>query len=70
MSGFALMRDLHWAEILVSARGTCAEAAEAPRESSSSTVNGVLEVHVQKPEQSKPRRLPVTTTIEGGGPTD
>ena len=32
--------------------------------------NGVLEVHVQKPEQSKPRRLPVTTTIESGGPTD
>ena len=30
--------------------------------------NGVLEVHVQKPEQSKPRRLPVTTTIESGGP--
>jgi HSP20 family protein len=28
--------------------------------------NGVLEVHVQKPEQSKPRRLPVTTTIESG----
>jgi len=32
--------------------------------------NGVLEVHVQKPEQSKPRRLPVTTTIESGGPAD
>jgi len=32
--------------------------------------NGVLEVHVEKPEQSKPRRLPVTTTIESGGPTD
>jgi HSP20 family protein len=31
--------------------------------------NGVLEVHVQKPEQSKPRRLAVTTTIESGGPT-
>jgi HSP20 family protein len=31
--------------------------------------NGVLEVHVQKPEQSKPRRLPVMTTVEGG-PTD
>jgi HSP20 family protein len=30
--------------------------------------NGVLEVHVQKPKQSKPRRLPVTTTIESGGP--
>ena len=28
--------------------------------------NGVLEVHVQKPEQSKPRRLPVMTTLEGG----
>ena len=28
--------------------------------------NGVLEVHVQKPEQSKPRRLPVMTTVEGG----
>jgi HSP20 family protein len=27
--------------------------------------NGVLEVHVQKPEQSKPRRLPVMTTVEG-----
>jgi hypothetical protein len=24
----------------------------------------VLEVHVQKPEQSKPRRVPVTTTVE------
>jgi HSP20 family protein len=31
--------------------------------------NGVLEVHVQKPEQSKPRRLPVMTTVEAG-PTD
>jgi HSP20 family protein len=28
--------------------------------------NGVLEVHVQKPEQSKPRRIPVMTTVEGG----
>jgi HSP20 family protein len=28
--------------------------------------NGVLEVHVQKPEQSKPRRLPVMTTVESG----
>jgi HSP20 family protein len=28
--------------------------------------NGVLEVHVEKREQSKPRRLPVTTTVEGG----
>ena len=28
--------------------------------------NGVLEVHVQKPEQSKPRRLPVMTTVEVG----
>jgi len=28
--------------------------------------NGVLEVHVQKPEQSKPRRLPVMTTVHGG----
>src|ERR1700730_4046381 len=27
--------------------------------------NGVLEVHVQKPEQSKPRRVPVMTTVEG-----
>jgi HSP20 family protein len=27
--------------------------------------NGVLEVHVEKREQSKPRRLPVTTTVEG-----
>jgi HSP20 family protein len=26
--------------------------------------NGVLEVHVQKPEQSKPRRIPVMTTVE------
>ena len=26
--------------------------------------NGVLEVHVQKPEQSKPRRIPIMTTIE------
>jgi HSP20 family protein len=28
--------------------------------------NGVLEVHVQKPERSKPRRVPVMTTVEGG----
>ena len=28
--------------------------------------NGVLEIHVQKPEQSKPRRIPVMTTLEGG----
>jgi HSP20 family protein len=28
--------------------------------------NGVLEVHVQKPEQSKPRRVPVMTTVEAG----
>jgi len=28
--------------------------------------NGVLEVHIQKPEQSKPRRLAVMTTVEGG----
>jgi Hsp20/alpha crystallin family len=28
--------------------------------------NGVLEVHVDKREQSKPRRLPVTTIVEGG----
>ena len=27
--------------------------------------NGVLEVHVQKPEASKPRRVPVITTVEG-----
>jgi hypothetical protein len=26
---------------------------------------GVLEVHIQKPEQSKPRRLAVMTTLEG-----
>ena len=29
-------------------------------------VNGVLEVRVKKPEQSKPRRVPVTTIVEGG----
>ena len=28
--------------------------------------NGVLEVHVEKREQSKPRRLPVMTTVESG----
>ena len=28
--------------------------------------NGVLEVHVEKREQSKPRQIPVTTTVEGG----
>ena len=28
--------------------------------------NGVLEVHVQKPELSKPRRVPVMTTVESG----
>ena len=28
--------------------------------------NGVLEVHVQKLEQPKPRRIPVMTTVEGG----
>jgi HSP20 family protein len=28
--------------------------------------NGVLEVHVEKREQPKPRRLPVTTTVESG----
>ena len=39
-------------------------------EASAHYANGVLEVHVQKPEQSKPRRLSVTTTIESGGPTD
>lgn len=27
--------------------------------------NGVLEVHVRKPEQPKPHRIPVSTTIEG-----
>jgi sugar lactone lactonase YvrE len=27
--------------------------------------NGVLEVHVEKREQSKPRQIPVTTTVEG-----
>jgi HSP20 family protein len=26
--------------------------------------NGVLEVHVEKPEQSKPRRIPIMTTVE------
>jgi len=31
--------------------------------------NGVLEVHVQKREQSKPRQIPVTTTV-GGTSTD
>jgi HSP20 family protein len=28
--------------------------------------NGALEVRVKKPEQSKPRRVPVTTIVEGG----
>ncbi len=28
--------------------------------------NGVLEVTIQKPEQSKPRRVAVMTTVEGG----
>jgi HSP20 family protein len=28
--------------------------------------NGVLEVHVHKPEPSKPRRVPVITTVESG----
>jgi HSP20 family protein len=28
--------------------------------------NGVLEVHVQKPEQTKPRRIPVMKTLEEG----
>jgi HSP20 family protein len=32
--------------------------------------NGVLEVHVEKAEQSKPRHIPVMTTVEGGGSTD
>lgn len=27
--------------------------------------NGVLEVHVRKPEQPKPQRIPVVTTVEG-----
>jgi HSP20 family protein len=27
--------------------------------------NGALEVHVKKPEQSEPRRIPVLTTVEG-----
>ena len=27
--------------------------------------NGTLEVHVKKPEQSKPRRVPVTTDMSG-----
>jgi HSP20 family protein len=28
--------------------------------------NGVLEVHIEKREQAKSRRVPVTTTVEGG----
>lgn len=28
--------------------------------------NGALEVHVKKPEQSKPRRVPVMAIVEGG----
>ncbi len=28
--------------------------------------NGVLEVHLEKPEQSRPRRVPVMTTLEAG----
>ena len=31
--------------------------------------NGTLEVHVKKPEQSKPRRVPVTTTVEAALPS-
>jgi HSP20 family protein len=30
--------------------------------------NGTLEVHVKKPEQSKPRRVPVMTTVEAALP--
>ena len=32
--------------------------------------NGVLEVHVQKPEQTKPRRIPVMKTLEEAGSID
>jgi HSP20 family molecular chaperone IbpA len=28
--------------------------------------NGVLEVHIEKPQRSKPRRVPVITTVESG----
>ena len=31
--------------------------------------NGTLEVHVTKPEQSKPRRVPVLTTVEAALPS-
>jgi len=31
--------------------------------------NGALEVHVKKPEQSKPRRVPVRTTVEAALPS-
>ena len=31
--------------------------------------NGALEVHVKKPEQSKPRRVPVLTTVEAALPS-
>jgi len=31
--------------------------------------NGALEVHVKKPEQSKPRRVPVMTTVEAALPS-
>ena len=31
--------------------------------------NGTLEVHVKKPEQSKPRRVPVMTTVEAALPS-
>ena len=31
--------------------------------------NGTLEVHVKKPEQSKPRRVPVLTTVEAALPS-
>jgi HSP20 family protein len=30
--------------------------------------NGALEVHVKKPEQSRPRRVPVRTTVEAALP--
>ena len=31
--------------------------------------NGALEVHVKKPEQSKPRQVPVRTTVEAALPS-
>ena len=32
-------------------------------------VNGTLEVHVKKPEQAKPRRVPIMTTVETALPS-